>query len=97
MEGRGVLPQIHAHLAVPVGQETEVAGRAPRVGLRDRAEWGKRLVGRHPANAGPDPLLQLRIRYRAPPQKPGDVGVQEPDEPLAAHQPASRSGVPLSQ
>src|SRR3712207_7347397 len=47
VKGRNVVPKVHADRAVPVGQEAEVARRAPRVRLGDGTEGGERRSEEH--------------------------------------------------
>ena len=71
-----------AHAHARIGQQAQVAGRAERVGLGQRAERRERVVGRHPADARP--RLLVLGGQRATPDDRAEVAAHQRDQAVVA-------------
>ena len=74
-----------------VRHQAQIAGRAERVGLGDRAERRERVVGGHPADARLQVFAELRGEHRAPAHDRAEVAADERHQ-LGRRSPQRRLG-----
>ena len=86
-----------AHVRIEVGQQAQIAGRAERVGLGQRADRRERVVRRHPADAAVSVRGELGRGQRAPAHDRAEVAADQRDELARAHVAVSAVTEPLSQ